>query len=257
MGRAVSSFGIGTGSFKWAPRASAAICFFAVALPAWLLMGAAPALSFSYTPITPSPEPTQADILGLIYGGTFLATGSNYSNGSIDALRVWDTDGGNEIIDIVVGDENDIDQIWTDGTAYVTAEAKYASLSQSFGWNEGGDTAVPSDYRQLLHEGDVGGPPVPLTVNGDFLWGIQPNGDTWWSRENQNSDAVDHLVTYKINGLGDAATVWALFWEDLPAIDTDSDFNDFVIEVRAIPEPGTALLLGFGLALLAVHPRRS
>jgi len=51
--------------------------------------------------------------------------------------------------------------------------------------------------------------------------------------------------------------VWLLFWEDLPSAG-DADYNDFVVELRAIPEPSAFLLVGGGLtALAAIRRRRS
>jgi hypothetical protein len=193
----------------------------------------------------------------LIYGGTFVLDGNgvDYSNGSVNALRTFDTNGGDEMIHIVLGDPTNIDQIWTDGTAMVTAEAKYADFGQSFGWNQGGTTG--SGYTELLTDADVGGTAVDIMIDGDFLWAINPSsGDTWWSRNSQNSDYVDHMLTYKIEGLPGGETVWLLFWEDLPFSTTDADFNDFVVEIRAIPEPGSAFLLGAGLLALAAWRRR-
>ena len=64
------------------------------------------------------------------------------------------------------------------------------------------------------------------------------------------------MVTYFVEGLtGVDETVWLLFWEDQPC-GGDEDFNDFVVEVRAIPEPGTMLLVGAGLTALAAFRSR-
>lgn len=239
---------------------------------ALLLAAAGPALANSYTPVLPPPgaELSHLEIFDLVYGGApFVQTDENFSNGTIDALRVFDANFANETIHIVTGDENDIDQIWTDGVAIVSAEAKFAALGQSFGWNAGGSssdgdgaTAIPGDYVELLTDADIGGPAMEVMITGDFLWGVNPSsGDTWWSRQSQNGvGEKDHLVTYKINGLpaaDPAETVWLLFWEDLPP-SGDDDFNDFVVQITAtVPEPSTGLLLLGGLLLaLGAAPRR-
>ena len=94
---------------------------------------------------------------------------------------------------------------------------------------------------------------------GDFLWGSNPSSpDMWWSLESSNTDGnSDHLITYKIEGLGTSDTVWLLFWEDQATGASDRDFNDFVVEVRAIPEPATAMFLIFGGASLILRRKRS
>lgn len=205
-------------------------------------------------------EPSHATILGNIYGGTFLGTGDDlgyglstvFSNGTVSALRVYDIDGPGETIHIFTGSQLNVDQIWTDGIAHVTAQAKYAANTQSFGWNGGG--LGTDNYIELLTHDDVTlGTVVPIVIAGNFLWGTKPNGDEWWSKNSLNVDTLDHLVTYKIEGLQTNWTVWLLFWEDLgySPPSSDRDFNDFVIEVRALPEPASMLLLGLGaLALL-------
>ena len=227
---------------------------------------AGPAGANSYTTIMPPPvgEDSHLDIFSSVYaayGGTFVANGLDFENAGagISARRVWDTDDGDDTIHVFLGDETGVDQIWTDGTAMVTASAKFADLSQSFGWNDNGG-ATGSGYVELLTEADIGGPSVDIMIMGDFLWGIQPNGDEWWSAIDQNSDTTDHLITYYVEGLPDAApgeAVWLLFWEDLPDAG-DADYNDFVVELRAIPEPSAFLLVGGGLtALAAIRRRRS
>jgi hypothetical protein len=59
------------------------------------------------------------------------------------------------------------------------------------------------------------------------------------------------MVTYFMEGVSSTETVWTIFMEDLRLYESDLDYNDFVVEIRAVPEPGSILLLGLGaLALL-------
>ncbi len=227
-----------------------------------IIISTSTAFGVSYTEVRypgfAPEEPGHATILKDIYGGTFSGSGDDlgyglwtvFSNGTVSALRVYDIDGPGDTIHIFSGDQFNVDQIWTDGIAQVTAQAKYAAHTQSFGWNDGG---LGTDYFELLTHDDVTlGTVVPITITGDFLWGTKPNGDKWWSKNSLNTDAMDHLVTYKIEGLQTNWTVWLLFWEDLGGSQpsSDRDFNDFVIEVRSVPEPATMLLLGLGAVLL-------
>lgn len=222
------------------------------------LFATSSAQAYSYSTIlAPSGgELTQIEIMDLIYGGTFVQSGVDYSNGSIDLVRVWDADGSAGPLDLISGDPSlDIDQIWTDGIATVTAQAKYAALGQSFGWNGGG--TVGAGYIELLTEADIGGAGVQINVTGDMLWGVSPSsGDMFWSLDSENNDTFDHLITFKVLGLTGPETTWLLFWEDLPATGSDFDYNDFVIEVQAVPEPGTGLLLAMGMSMLAGTRRR-
>jgi len=201
-------------------------------------------------------EPTMVTILEGIYGGTWGNGGTDYTNGEISVYRVYDFDDGQETVHILNGNQYDIDQIWTDGIATVTAQAKYASLGQSFGWNQGGTD--PCHYEELIsYDGPSGviedGPTVEVDIEGDFLWGIQPNSDEWWSKMSHNPDGgSDHLITFYVDGASEnGESVWLLFWEDLPSTNWDQDYQDFVVEIRATPEPTTICLFGLGgLALL-------
>ena len=230
-------------------------CLFGVLLAIVFLC--APAMAeLGYSDWVENGEPTMVNIFSGIYGGTWTNGGPDYTNGDITAYRVYDYDDGEETVHLIDGDQFDIDQIWTDGIATVTAQAKYASLGQSFGWNQGGTD--PCNYEELInYSGPSGviedGPTVEIDIDGDFLWGIQPNSDEWWSKMSHNEDGgMDHLISFFIDGASlEDESVWLLFWEDLPSSGWDQDYQDFVIEIRAVPEPMTICLFGLGgLALL-------
>jgi hypothetical protein len=236
-----------------------------------VLAGSAAFGTLSYTTIGDPAygEKNQAQILSDIYGGTFTHSGVNYSNNAgIEALRVYDSGDNTNRLNLLTGSSHDIDKIWTDdGVALVTAEAKYAYYTQSFGWNGGG---LGTTYHPLLTQTDIGKPGVLININGDFLWGYHPDSTQWWSLDSKNSDGEDHMITYKIEGLkAGPPTVWLIFMEDNPLSnyrtgegklcclpEGDNDYNDFVVELRtAVPEPTTICLLGLGALSLIVKKK--
>ncbi len=215
------------------------------------VMGTPASAAFDYSPIgvPPSGGKNQAEILEDIYGQVFTASGLDFIGDSgVEAYRVYDFDDVYLKLHVVDGDQGDVDQIWTDGTTMVSAEAKYSAQGhpQTFGWNGGG---TGTDYTVLLDDNTLS-EIIPIT--GDFLWGYQPNSDQWWTLESLNTGGGDHMVTYKILGAHlYGFTQWLIFCENSPSSPEDWDYNDYVVEVTAIPEPATMMLLGLGgLALL-------
>ena len=198
------------------------------------------------------------------YGGSFVVDGLGCTNagatgGPITVQRVYDFHTATETLDILLSDETAVDEIWSGGSADMLAMSKWAGNTQSGGWNQGeGTGGLDPVYYELVTDLDIGGVPVAIAPNGIFLWGAQSGGETFWSLSAENTALEDHMVTYFVEGIdvGGIDKGWLLFWEDSPLSTGDGDYNDFTIQVTAIPEPGTALLVGPGLIALALLRRR-
>lgn len=235
----------------------------AISTASVLLSGTAGA---GYTNVN-GPHPGEASVLHIIntiYATTFNPVGTptgvgantKYDNGLGLALtRVSDFGLGGSL-NILTGTPTSADdQFWSDGRATARAMAKYAGFGQSFGlgkpYAEKLFVSVPGGPNFL-----GGGPSSAFNTGANFVWGRADNAggaNTWFSDELTSAarDGRDHLVTYQVTGLPTNATVWLLFWEDNIYPNGDFDFNDLVVEVRAVPVPGAALLGVIGLAMVS------
>jgi hypothetical protein len=218
----------------------------------------------------PSGELNQERILEGIYGGNFVVSGHNFSNGTVSAVRVEDTPFTSGSSQSVIGPITTSDQVWHDGFVQASAEAKYAAYTgETFGYFGGADGG---SYTKLL---DISGSGFSVTGQTDL---IDARGQTWrWgqghnglfgqvvhSSRESNNFGLDYLVSYQIRGLADQGdeTTWLLFWEDmLPGC--SSDYNDVVVEVKAscmnptpVPVPGAVILGAMGLSIVGWYQRR-
>jgi len=158
------------------------------------------------------------------------------------------------------------DQIWFNPDAgFAQAHAKFASFAQDFGYipDLDGNGIFDESFVSLFTvPGGTNGifPPGPSNnfVGGpvNFIWALNPSGaPLWTSLPDQNSDLLDHMVTWLISGNEDRANNvvgnYVLAWEDLPG-GGDRDFNDLVVEASVAPVPIPAAVWLFGSGLLGL-----
>jgi len=233
----------------------------------------------------PSGEASHVSILNHIYGGSFSPTGHSqpsYSNGSVTVNRIDDTTstgGAGSPLNLVFGGPGlpTTDQVWTDGIAITSVEAKFAAFAQEFGYDSGSGYVKLFDVSQFGPSGYQvsGSGTVDFAHGALWNWVRDGDGERFYSSNNRNVDRLDHMVTYQVTGASSQAneTVWLLFWEDLKGPygnsgssrhghqtkkTSDRDFNDLVVQIKAtvVPVPQAAVLGALGLGLLGVVRRR-
>lgn len=212
--------------------------------------------TFTTVNAPPSGEKSQAQLLSQVYGGTWVANGNNYTNGTLTATRL--ADAGVATPTSLTTGVSGTDDLWTGPAAStIVAEAKYAADNSLFGYFD--DTGSNASFQALFNTAATG-TTANVALPGNFRWGLKDlsTNKLWTSRSADNltpgfysATPSDQMVTYKITGVNGEQMVneWALFWEDRgPSQNSDRDFNDAMITITAvpIPTPGAVALLGLG-----------
>lgn len=194
-----------------------------IGLSAMALGASAARASFTPFQSPPSGEADQAQILAHAYGGTFMQAGDDFTNGAIRAVRI---------------DDSGSDQLFTGGTYSVRTLAKFANRTEGFGF-----VAGPSggSYHKLFgvagsNFSASGSATNVDTGSGSVRFAMNGKSAVYTTVSSENPDAQDAAITYRIDGVGDTITRYALFWENLNAdepagVKTLNDFNDLVVEV--------------------------
>ncbi|MEM6393973.1 MAG: DUF4114 domain-containing protein [Planctomycetota bacterium] len=194
-------------------------------------VAAGPAMA-GLTPIVESStEATHLDIFNATYGGGFSASGAGFVSSDVTVERVDDAE------DISFGF----------GSFTAQSIARFASLDQSFGYVD-----AEGDFQMLFEETgsgfDVTGSVGETTLDTPVTFARLGTGGVVSSDPTANSDGEDHLITYKVTSGSDE--FYVLFFEDLFGSAADNDFQDLVVEVRAISAVPTPAAAGLGLVLM-------
>jgi hypothetical protein len=154
------------------------------------------------------------------------------------------------------------DQVWLNLNGGANVAAKYAGYTQNLGYVAG---PSGSSFTSLLAgisangylSGLSGTLPPKSTGLTYFRWADDTSGaPLWTSRISDNSDGLDHMVTFLITGGPSAGNYVIAFDDQLRG--GDRDFQDLVIEVDSVvptPVPAAVVLgvLGLGVAGLKLR----
>ncbi len=149
------------------------------------------------------------------------------------------------------------DQIWDNamlgnGPIRARAVASFARFPQSFGYVPGVTEDVETEFVNLFDvtgsEFNVQGSSMNIDLGHleSFRWAREGVAGVMHTSLEADNDDLDHMVTYKIEGLDRLQPIYMLFFEDSFQ---DWDYQDMVVEIAAVPSPAA---VGPGLGLLGM-----
>ncbi len=206
----------------------------AIALMFVGLVVAAPAGAYFTTVL---PAPNEPDLLG--------PSQNNGQEGILDYLY-----GMSNLTRV----DDALDQDWTGAQGSVTGKVMFFERNEPGAAYDFGYLTNDADYQYLFTATGAGynvQGDATFSVRDGFRFWLRPDQpDRWSSRQSENPNALDHMVTFNVTG-GEHAGAHVIAWES--GNPGDRDFNDLVIEVTGVdpvPEPASLALFGGGLLLL-------
>jgi hypothetical protein len=162
---------------------------------------------------------------------THVSTGPGHEPGLMGAEGILDEHFG---LENLVRVDDSIDQYWQSGGNFtVKTLAKWAGFRQSFGV-----IGASGDFNHLLEASNRESlPEASFRIDNPdttFRFGLDPSGAPLWSSAlADNTDAFDHMVTWRITANRNKNLVGAFVtaWEDL-ANGGDQDYNDLVLLIE-------------------------
>ncbi|CAN5589319.1 hypothetical protein BH10PLA1_BH10PLA1_18030 [soil metagenome] len=183
----------------------------------------------AYTTIqSPWPgEASQSQILSHSYGGNFVQSGLNFTNGKVTAVRVDDSK----------------DQVFHFDIASIKTLSAFSGGSQglAFGTLDNEHKLFDVTGKNYSAVGGTGHIDMPSS----YSLIRTGTGQDYSSNVSVNPDGADHLVTYLLKGVKGKDATYVMFWEDQTAKKSDFDYNDFAIQVKSgcatvVPLPAAA-----------------
>jgi hypothetical protein len=120
--------------------------------------------------------------------------------------------------------EIECDDWWHEWNGHIAITVTYAGQDQALWWDDGTNT----EFILSRSADEYDYTPVYFTVHtptNDFYLKDVTGGNTWYSRDDLNSDGETHMVTYDMGN-----NTYVVAFEDLSGLG-DGDYNDFAFTV--------------------------